>query len=97
MEALILAVVPLVVTALTSITKRIPVIKNLPDGVRIASIRLVAAIFSFIGASAVFALGGDPVTQTSANELVLAFVTFLGALGGHDLLKNKSDAVVYNP
>lgn len=87
--SLILAVSPFIVTGLTSLTKRIPIINGLSDGARVAAIRLVAAVFSVASASIIFALGGDPVAHASVEEVVLALLTFMSATGGHELLKQK--------
>lgn len=89
LSSIILALSPFVVAVLTGATKRLPVFNNLSEGARIASVRFVAAFFAVASASIIFMLGGDPVMQTSVEELVLAFITFLGAVGGHELLKQK--------
>ncbi len=89
METLVLAILPFIVTGLTSVFKRIPVINNLSDGARLAAIRLITAVFALAAASGVYALGGDPITETSVNEFVMALYAFLGAIGAHSVLKNK--------
>jgi len=89
MNALLLALSPFVVTGLTSLLKRIPQISNLSESKRVAAIRFIVALLSLISASLVFMLGGDPVMQTSVDELVLAFVTFMGATGGHEMLRRR--------
>lgn len=89
LSSIVLALSPFVVTGLTSATKRLPVFNTLSEGTRIASVRFVAALFAVASASIIFMLGGDPVMQTSVEELVLAFITFLGATGAHGLMKGK--------
>jgi len=89
MSSLLLALSPFVVTGLTSLLKRIPQVSNLSETKRVAAIRFIVAILSLVSASLVFMLGGDPVGSTSVEEASLAFITFLSALGGHDLLKLK--------
>ncbi len=86
---LFVAALPLIVTALTSVTKRIPVFANIPESARPTIIRFVVALWSLLGAGVIYMLGGDPITSTSIEEFVIAFVGFLGAIGGHELLKRK--------
>jgi len=95
--SLLLAASPVIVTGIVSALKRLPVIDNLTDGGRVAAIRLVAALFSFGSASVIFWLGGDPVNHASVEEFVLAFITFLGAIGSHSLLKKKDNSTTYVP
>ena len=86
--ALILAAIPFIVTSLTSLLKRAPVF-NLEEPFRSISVRLIAAVLSFVSATLLFMLGGDPVAEVHIEELVVALYTWLGALGGHNLLKRK--------
>lgn len=88
LTAIVPVLLPFIVTALTSATKRLPIFDLSPE-VRTVAVRLVAAVFSFLAASTAYMFGGDPVTQVSVNELVLSIFVFLGALGGHNLLKKS--------
>jgi len=86
LAAVIPVLLPLIVTGLTSATKRLPVF-DLSEETRKIVVRLIAAVFSVVMASIYFMLGGDPVSETSISELVLAALLFLGSVGGHHLLK----------
>lgn len=87
--SLLLAASPVIVTGIVSALKRLPAVDYLSDSGRVVVIRLVAALFSFGSATLIFWLGGDAVNHASVEEFVLAFITFLGAVGSHDLLKKK--------
>lgn len=89
MDALIFAIIPFLVTGLTSLTKRIPVFDISDPAVRTAVVRAIAAVFAFLGVSFVYMFGGDPITQTSVEELVIALLTLFAAIGGHEVLKGK--------
>jgi hypothetical protein len=94
MSAIFIAILPMLVTALTSIIKRAPVIDNTnSQGKRNLIIRSIAAILSLGGIVGGFMINGvapDPaVLADILGVLALAFVTFLGSVGFHSIAKSN--------
>ena len=88
MSALIVAVLPFVVNWLVALLKRIPVVDHQGNGVRVAIIRLIAAVLSFLGVVGAFMTTGT-VDTVGIETFVLSLVTFLSATGIHELFKKK--------
>ncbi len=94
MQALIFAVLPLIITGLTSLIKRAPVVDNVADqGKRNVIIRAIAALLSLAGVVGKFMLTGQVPNPEILSDLVLTvslgIMTFFGSVGGHELLKRK--------
>lgn len=91
MQAIIFAVLPLLVTGFTTLLKRVPVIDKTDGTTRVVIIRGLAAFLSLLGVVGAFLSTGQIPDLTILNDLiltlVLAFLTFLGSVGGHEILK----------
>lgn len=85
MDALILAASPIVVSILTSITKRLPKIAGTYGPARIWGVRAIAALFAIILAW----LGGEAINADLLETLSLALLNFLAATGAHFLGSGK--------
>lgn len=94
MSPIILALLPILVKVLTSAFKYIPVVNNAETGTRTTVIRVFAAVLSLAGIVGAFMLNGtapDPANLSDiVTTLLLAFMTFIGSTGIHDLLNKKN-------
>lgn len=90
MDAIIVAGLPIAVTVITNLLKAVPVVNNLTDGARLAVVRLIAAVFSFLGVIGAYMATGAPIDPMSVQTLVLAFLTFWGSIGVHEVTKAKA-------
>lgn len=88
MEALIFALVPFIVTPLTSLIKRIPLIDALPEGPYKWVLRFIVALLSFGGVIVAYMTTGT-VDTNGVSTFVLALLTFLSSTGIHFLGKKK--------
>jgi hypothetical protein len=94
MQPIIFAILPVLVTGLTSLIKRTPIVSDdASQGTRSLIIRSIAAVLSIGGVWSAFALTGvspDPtVISNDVAILALGFMTFLGSIGGHEVASKK--------
>lgn len=93
MSPIILALLPIAVKGLTSAFKYLPVVNRADTGTRAVAIRMCAALLSLGGVVGTFMLTGIAPDPTNVNDilitLVLAFTTFIGSTGIHELFKKK--------
>lgn len=79
-EAIILAVSPIIVTGLTNITKKIKAI-DLSGEYKKSIVRFLVGLFSFLAVVASSLLTGEDVDVTSIQTASEVIVTFLAATG----------------
>lgn len=91
MNPLLLAVLPLIVTGLTSLIKRLPAVDKTEGTARAVIVRGIAALLSLGGIIAAFMSSGQVPDPNILGDIVLtislAFMTFLGSIGGHSVFK----------
>ena len=92
MTPILLAVLPLIVTGLTSLIKRTPVVsKDASSEKRDLVIRGIAAVLSLLGVLGSFMLSGalpDPaILSDLVTTIALTFMVFIGSIGAHSVAK----------
>lgn len=88
MTDLLFALIPFVVSGLTSLIKRIPVLTSLSDGPYTWIVRFIAALLSFLGVLGAYIATGT-LDASALTTFALALMTFIGATGVHFLGKKK--------
>lgn len=85
---ILLAFAPFVVSGLTSLIKRIPVLANMEDGPFTWIVRFIAALLSFLGVIGIYMTTGT-LDEGALQTFALTLLTFIGATGVHFLGKPK--------
>lgn len=88
MTALLFALSPFVVSGLTSLIKRLPVLANMSDGPFTWFTRFIVLLLSF-GAVVGSYMSTGILDIDTLSTLTLTLLTFLGATGVHFLGKKK--------
>ena len=89
MLAIIYPLLPVITTVITNWLKAIPVINQMSGGARLAVVRLIAAIVSFASVVLAHMLTDAPIEAASVQALIEAFLVFFGAIGVHEVTKQK--------
>lgn len=89
MEAIILALSPVVVSYLTSFIKQIPAVDTVDKPIRKAGLKLLVAVLSAGASFGTFALGGD-LDESVFEALIGTLFVFLSTSVPYWLAKLKS-------
>lgn len=94
MSTLIFALVPVLVTGLTTLIKKTPLVSDsASQSTRNVIIRFIAALLSLAGIVGAFMLSGQTpdvsVINNDVTIIALSFMAFLGSVGGHEIAKSK--------
>lgn len=86
--AILLLAAPFVVSTLTALIKKVPVLTNLTDGPYTWIVRLIAFVLSLLGVVGAYMTTGN-LDVDALSVLTMTALTFLGSTGVHFLVKPK--------